>query len=109
MTGEALYEDVRTYDRLGEHRAATETDEATSAWLERRLRQAGLTVSRQSFPAPLFQPSDCRLEVEGRSIAAFPAWPVTPSPAAGVSCALAPAATAASNTYREPSRFTRRL
>jgi hypothetical protein len=33
--GAAMFEDVRAYDAMGEHRTASIGDEATSAWLVR--------------------------------------------------------------------------
>jgi hypothetical protein len=89
----ALYEDVRAYDALGEHRTATPADAATSDWLVRRLDEAGLSASLQRFPAPLFTPDACRLEVEGEAIEAFPAWP--PVATDGLAAPLAPADDAA--------------
>jgi hypothetical protein len=93
MSGEALYADVRAYDGLGEHRTATTCDDATWRWLAGRLRNAGLAVSLQPFAAPLFEPEHCRIALGGADIAAFPAWPVVPTP--DLDGALAPADAAA--------------
>lgn len=89
MNGAALCEDVRAYDALGEHRTASPADAATSDWLVRRLGEAGLSASLQRFPAPLFTPAACRLELDGREIEAFPAWP--PVTTDGLTAPLAPA------------------
>jgi hypothetical protein len=88
FAGAAMLDDVHAYDGFGEHRTATAADNATSDWLERKLSGAGLTTALQSFPAPLFAPGTCQIEVGGASISAFPAWPVIATPDAGVSALI---------------------
>lgn len=82
--------DVEIYDSLGEHRTATETDHATSHWLMRRMDESGLASSLQSFSTPLFVNHACRIEAGGETFAAFPGWPVSTTPADGISARLAP-------------------
>lgn len=85
-----MLEDVRAYDALGEHRTATATDDATSAWLRRRLGEAGLQAELQAFEIPLFVPHRCELRLEGAALPTFPAWPVVPTSADGIVAPLAP-------------------
>lgn len=89
FSGAVMLKDVRSYDALGEHRTGSEGDNATSRWLTRRLGDAGLNPSLQTFPSPLFVPTACRIAVGGAEIAAFPAWPVAPTSRAGVAAPLA--------------------
>ncbi len=89
LAGAAMLQDVRSYDALGEHRTGTTTDNATSQWLMRRLREAGASPSLQAFPSPLFVPSQHRIDLAGASIFAFPGWPVAPTPQGGVTAPLA--------------------
>jgi hypothetical protein len=90
LSGAALYKDVGTYDALGEHRTATPGDVATSHWLARELKRAGLAVSLQPFAFPLFEPVKCEIGLARVSIAAFPAWPVVSTAPTGLSAELAP-------------------
>lgn len=75
LSGSSLFEYVKTYDRLGEHRTATPADNATSHWLVEELQRAGLTAELQSVPANLFVPDTCSVRLSGQTIRAFPAWP----------------------------------
>ncbi|MGH6985395.1 MAG: hypothetical protein ACRED9_00965 [Caulobacteraceae bacterium] len=87
--GQALFADVAAYDALGEHRTASRADVATSAWLAERLKRAGMEVSLQGFSAPLFRPGRCVLEVGGRAVETFPAWPPVATPPGGIKATLA--------------------
>lgn len=91
LSGAALYEDVKAYDALGEHRSASLPDHATSAWLAHALGEAGFDAGIKSFPWPLFEPSHCGVEsaAMGR-VGAFPAWPVVPTGEEGLFARLAP-------------------
>lgn len=86
LSGAFLYEKVRAYDSLGEHRTATPGDEATSRWLSDELVRAGFRAEKQIVPTDLFVPGECSLEVAGAKIPAFPAWP--PHPEDGVTAPL---------------------
>lgn len=90
LAGESLFDDVCAYDLLGEHRAASRGDVLTTRWLSRRLIEAGLSVSLQTFASPLFRPGRRRLDFEGGVLEVFPAWPVGPTPGAGLRAAMAP-------------------
>ena len=89
--GAAMLEDVRAYDAMGEHRTATQADEAASAWLVRRLGEAGLQAQLQGFEVPLFVPGRCELVLGDGAVGAFPAWPVMQTPPGGIAAPLAPA------------------
>jgi hypothetical protein len=89
MDGAVLFQDVRAYDDQGEHRTGTAADGACSDWLVRRLALGGLQTSLQAFPAPLFEPRTCRVDLDGLSVPAFPAWPVRPSSQDGLTAPMA--------------------
>src|SRR5438445_10617092 len=84
LAGAALYADVKTYARLGEHRTGTAGDNATTAWLERALKTAGYAVERQGFDYPVFDLIGSDLTVGTRTIDGFPYWTPGTTPAAGV-------------------------
>jgi hypothetical protein len=50
-----------------------------------------MAVTPQPFQLPLFVPKTCQITVGGTAMQAFPAWPVKPTPATGVTAPLAPA------------------
>jgi hypothetical protein len=87
--GVAMLEDVRAYDAMGEHRTASVADEATSAWLIRRLTDAGFEAALQHFEVPLFVPGRCELTLEDGAVGAFPAWPPVQTPTGGIAAPLA--------------------
>jgi len=75
VDGAAMQKDVEAYCALGEHRAASPVDLATSKWLEARMRQSGLKIEIQSFTLPQFVLDKASLEIDGASIDVFPPWP----------------------------------
>ena len=89
LAGAALFEDVRAYDALGEHRTASPGDHGTSLWLKQRFESFGMTASLQSFAAPLFVPERCQIILGGASFDALPAWPAVVTPDGGLRAALA--------------------
>ena len=44
-------------------------------WLSRKLTDAGLAVSRQPFSYPLYTPDVSRIDLGGKTVETFPAWP----------------------------------
>jgi hypothetical protein len=84
LAGSALYADVKTYARLGEHRTGTPGDNATTAWLERGLKAAGYAVERQGFDYPVFDLVRSDMTVGGRTLEGFPYWTPGTTPPAGV-------------------------
>lgn len=74
MTGEFLFNDVKAYSALGEHRTAGKTDRDTSAWLARQLEGFGFTSKLVPFRVRQFQFDSARLTANGRSIPCFPLW-----------------------------------
>ncbi len=75
MTGDLLYNDVKAYSALGEHRTASEVDRATSHWLARQVEGYGLTAKLAPFRVRQFQLASARLTADGLSIPCFPLWP----------------------------------
>jgi len=71
MNGDELYALVESYERLGIHRAGTETDRATFDWYEQRLRARGLSTERVAVP---FDRYDYRSEltVDGEALEHLP-------------------------------------
>lgn len=87
--GAALYADVAAYEALGDtHRTATPADAAGAAWLSRRLAASGFETALRPFPVSLFEPDACRVVLSEGALDAFPAWPVKPTPAQGLSGVL---------------------
>ncbi len=74
MTGELLFNDVKTYSELGEHRTAGKADRDTSAWLAQQLEGVGFTTKLAPFRVRQFQFESARLAVNGRPIPCFPLW-----------------------------------
>ena len=79
LSGNQLYADVMTYSGLGPHRTGARGDNASTIWLEGRLRAMGFAVETPSFVTPLFEPNHCTLTIGDVTIEAFPAWPVVPT------------------------------
>jgi len=75
MTGELLFNDVKAYSALGEHRTASEVDRKTSQWLVKQLEGYGFTARLAPFRVRQFQFASARLTADGRSIPCFPLWP----------------------------------
>lgn len=74
MTGEFLFNDVKAYSALGEHRTAGKADRETSAWLAKQLEGFGFTAKLLPFRVRQFQFESARLEANGRPIPCFPLW-----------------------------------
>jgi hypothetical protein len=75
MTGEFLFNDVKAYSALGEHRTASKADRETSAWLAKQLEGFGFTAKLAPFRVRQFQLESARLIVNGRPVPCFPLWP----------------------------------
>lgn len=74
MTGEFLFNDVKAYSALGEHRTAGKADRETSAWLAKQLEAFGLTSKLTPFRVRQFQFEGARLTVNARPVPCFPLW-----------------------------------
>lgn len=74
MTGELLFNDVKAYSAMGEHRTAGKADRDTSAWLARQLEGFGFTSKLVPFRIRQFQFDSARLMANGRPIPCFPLW-----------------------------------
>jgi hypothetical protein len=74
MTGEFLFNDVKAYSALGEHRTAGKVDRDTSAWLSKQLEAFGFTSKLEPFRARQFQFESAILTANGRAIPCFPLW-----------------------------------
>ncbi|CAA9281755.1 MAG: hypothetical protein AVDCRST_MAG93-3241 [uncultured Chloroflexia bacterium] len=91
-TGERLFADVNRYAGFGQHRTGTTADVATSRWIERRLASSGMKVELRPFDIRLFEPTKCRVELEGeRIVETFPLWPPVVTPKGGLAARLAAA------------------
>lgn len=89
MTGEPLYNDVKAYSALGEHRTASEADRKTSDWLLKQLEGVGFTARLAPFRVRQFQFASASLTVDGRPIPCFPLWPPRATGAAPVRAGIA--------------------
>lgn len=74
MTGEFLFNDVKAYSALGEHRTASKVDRDTSAWLAKQLEAFGFTSKLIPFHVRQFQFDSAHLSANGSSIPCFPLW-----------------------------------
>lgn len=74
--GDVLYEKVKKFVSLGEHRTATTGDSLTAEWLKSELDSAGAKVSFVEFPLQQFFFESGKLSVDGQSADIFPVWPV---------------------------------
>jgi len=82
-SGKDLFQDVVAYAVLGDHRTATAADRATSAWIGRRLEDAGLEVSFLNWRLRQFFVERAELVVEARARECLPLWfprPTGPEP-----------------------------
>ena len=68
--------DIRAWDGIGEHRTGTAGDDETAAWLLDSARRAGVggrrPPSRSAFALRRWQPRECAIAVEGRTVAGLP-------------------------------------
>jgi hypothetical protein len=74
MSGELLYNDVKAYSALGEHRTASDADKKTSEWLAKQLEGFGFNSKLAPFRVRQFQFASARLTVNGRAVPCFPLW-----------------------------------
>jgi hypothetical protein len=75
LSGEAIYKDVKLYSEMGHHRTATEVDQATTRWLQDRLRQWGYSTRIQEWKTRQFFPRENYVEINReKKIEAFPVW-----------------------------------
>lgn len=74
LSGKNLYSDVKAYANFGDHRTGSSADNATSEWILRGLRDAGVDASLQPFALNQFFPSKNELIVAGQPISIFPHW-----------------------------------
>ena len=70
-TPQALYQTVKDYAHLGEHRTGTECDHETARWFARRLHDVGAEVDTQTFSFPRFD-ATWYLEIGGSPTVALP-------------------------------------
>lgn len=91
LDGASLYDHVKHYDALGEHRTGSLADNATSQWIADVLLAAGFDIELQEFSLPQFEPSLSSVEISGVGVLpAYPVWPVVPVDTSGISAPLAP-------------------
>ncbi len=90
-TPQALLELVREFDALGIHRTGSPGDNATTAWLVRRLAAMGVTATAWSFTVPRLEARAAYVDTLGRQIAGHPQMDAGLTPAGGVEGPLVPA------------------
>jgi hypothetical protein len=88
LSGEALYDDVKAYADLGEHRTGAAGDDATTAWLVKALKAAGYAAEPQGFDYPVFELARADIVLGGRTLESFPYWTPRATPAGGVTAPL---------------------
>ena len=69
-----LLADVQAYYAFGVHRTAHQGDLATSTWLARRFRDAGLETSEHEFSLRQFFLDEAWIDDGRGRIEAFPVW-----------------------------------
>ena len=89
LDGQRLFDDVVRYAGFGDHRTGGPGDRATVRWLTGELSRVGYAVDLQPIPTAQFALDRCEVRLStDRSIAAFPIWPPTPTPPAGITAPL---------------------
>ena len=71
----ALFGDVETYERFGDHRTGGPADQHTSRWIARRLSTAGMTATLHPFVHDVFALERATMRTDGDTFDLFPAWP----------------------------------
>ncbi len=89
LSGQALYDDVKTYSGFGEHRTGGAADIATSYWLLQALQRSGIDASLQPFKLKQFLNQYSELIVSGQSVPAFPHWLPATTDKSGIVAPLA--------------------
>jgi hypothetical protein len=84
---------VQAYSDLGDHRTGSPGDHATTRWLERQLKDIGLTPQRQAWDMEAFDVTRSRLLWTGdhsqqSEIEGFPLWPPIRTSGDGVLASL---------------------
>jgi len=74
FSGVNLYNTVKKYVSLGEHRTGTDTDNVTSSWLRDDLAEAGYQTNYFEFPLKQFFPKTVAVAVGSDVYNAFPHW-----------------------------------
>jgi hypothetical protein len=81
---------LQAYDAQGNHRTATEIDNASADWLANQARQNGVEVSLEPFPVSRVDPQSCYLRVGARRIDSVPVFDAGFSGPEGVRGRLGP-------------------
>jgi hypothetical protein len=90
FAGDRLHRDVVRYSDLGEHRAGTEVDLATSEWLFEEIGKAGLDARQVPVSFRQFFPLRHGLTVGERRLECFPLWWPTETGPTPIRAVLAP-------------------
>lgn len=96
LSGDRLYDDVRYYAGIGEHRTGSDADHATSEWLLSELEAVGFTTERRSFDLAVFSPKEASLQINDLSVRGFPYWFPRTTPQKGFRAILRPFASGVS-------------
>lgn len=105
VSGETLFEDVKTYDAFGHHRAGSDADRQTGEWIAGRLEKAGFSIETHRFPVPVADSLRADLRLDGTPVIDGHAqWPVSLTGPDGLSAPLA-----LFNPYAESQDLTGRI
>lgn len=75
LSGDALYQDVRTYDEFGVHRYGSPGERAALGWLSKELSAAGLKVEQQPLKmGRQLVVEKAQVMLDGKLHEAFPHW-----------------------------------
>lgn len=75
LSGDALYQDVKTYNELGIHRYGSPGERGALGWLSNELATAGLKVEQQPLKmGRQLVVEKAQLVLDGKTYEAFPHW-----------------------------------
>lgn len=79
----SIADDLSTYIGFGVKASGGEGDNASGAWIEKRLAELGFEVSRQTFDVPFFEPVATSITVGDATVPLVPLLPVKTTGADG--------------------------
>jgi hypothetical protein len=81
---ERIARTIEEFDGQGWHRTGTAVDNASGEWLRRRLEEAGVSASLETYPFVRRDVNDCYVEWAGGRLGALPMFDSGETPAAGI-------------------------
>lgn len=88
LSGASLFDHVRTYTQIGEHRTGTTGDLNTSTWIRGLMDGWGYESSLDPVPVELFEVTAGFLEIARVRYRADPEWYPTATPSGGVAAPM---------------------